>query len=198
MLPFLNEGLVRKIRDVKEKIDKYYTIVIGCLWVLSTLWDIIRFQCYWSDYMLELYSCFFMVFMVLQFIIPAKIPNIITNMFGIIKTTFGRSIIMLVFSLLFLGDSHLFHKLCAIFLFIGGFCLLTLELIAPATQTLGGKFYPSENSSNPEEKNSRNDSIPATKLDDSQPEPEVLDNNPNDKKLPSMEDQIKGDNNFVF
>ena len=116
MLPFLNEGTVRKVRDIKEKIDKYFTMVIGCLWVLSTLWDIIRFHCYWSDYMLELYSCFFMTFMVLSFIIPSKIPKIITDMFGLIKTTLGRAIIMLVFSLLFLGDKHTFHHLCSIFL----------------------------------------------------------------------------------
>ena len=49
MLPFLNESVVKKVRDIKEKIDKYFTIGMGCLWTLSTLWDIIRFHCYWSD-----------------------------------------------------------------------------------------------------------------------------------------------------
>ena len=58
MLPFLNQATITTLRNVKEKIDKYYTIVIGCIWTLATLWDIIRFQCFWSDYMLELYSCF--------------------------------------------------------------------------------------------------------------------------------------------
>ena len=191
MLPFLNEGTVRKVRDIKEKIDKYFTMVIGCLWVLSTLWDVIRFHCYWSDYMLELYSCFFMTFMVLSFIIPSKIPKIITDMFGLIKTTLGRSIIMLVFSLLFLGDKHTFHQLCSIFLFIGGFVLLCLELIAPAPQLESSKFFPSVNNSGPDEKNNnRNESVPPTKLDDSQPEPEVLDNNSNNKNFPSLDDQI--------
>ena len=141
--------------------------------------------------MLELYSCFFMVFMVLFFIIPAKIPKIITDMFGLIKKTLGRAIIMLIFSLLFLPDKHTFHQLVSIFLFIGGFTLLCLELIAPEPQLESSKFFPSVNSSGPNEKNSnKNESNPPTKLDDSQPEPEVLDNNPNNNKFPSIEDQI--------
>ena len=192
MLLFLNEGLVRKIREIKEKIDKYYTIIIGCLWIISTLWDIIRFQCFWSDYMLELYSCFFIVFMALHILFPAKIPKIINDYFGIISTTFGRGIIMLVFSLLFLGDKHLFHKLCSIFLFIGGLVLSVLEFLAPSEGD-NRKFYPSANSTGHDEvgNTSQNDSIPSTKIDDSQPGPEVLDNsNPNDNKLPSLEDQI--------
>ena len=68
MLPFLNQGTIATLRNVKEKLDKYYTIVIGCLWTLSTLWDIITFHCYWSDYMLELYSCFFIASESLRFL----------------------------------------------------------------------------------------------------------------------------------
>ena len=99
MLPFLNEGTKRKIADVKVKIDRFYSIGIGCLWTLSTLWDIIRFHCFWSDYMLELYSCFFIIFMVLYLLFPSKVPKRITELFGVITTTLGRGIIKLVFSL---------------------------------------------------------------------------------------------------
>ena len=190
MLPFLNQGTVETIKNIKEKIDKFYTIGIGCLWVLSTLWDIIRFHCYWSDYMLELYSCFFIVFMVLHIIIPSKVPSIITEHFGVITTTFGRGIIMLVFSILFLGDKHLFHKLCAIFLFIGGFLLTFLDLVAPSSLPGERRFYSAEgNSSQDGDRNSNNDSIPSTKIDDSQPEPGTLENNPNANKLPTLEDK---------
>ena len=185
MLPFLNEGTKRKIADIKVKIDRFYSIGIGCLWTLSTLWDIIRFHCFWSDYMLELYSCFFIIFMVLYLIFPAKVPKRITELFGVITTTLGRGIIMLVFSLLFLGDKHIFHKLCAIFLFIGGFVITILELIAPSGDEESRNFYPSSNSSFPNEdrNTSRNDSIPSTKIDDSQPGPEVLDKTPNEATL---------------
>ena len=188
MLPFLNEGLVKKVGDIKEKIDKFYTIGIGCLWTLSTLWDIICFHCYWSDYMLELYSCFFIVFMVLHLIIPAKVPKIILDYFGLIKITLGRAIVMLVFSLLFLGDKHIFHKLCSIFLFIGGFALLIMELITPSAQTGETKYYPSVNNSSPDDKNNQSDSNPPTKLDDSQPEPEQLDKSNDNKITPSLDD----------
>ena len=203
MLGFLNQGTVSKIKDIKEKLDKYYTIVIGCIWTLATLWDIIRFQCYWSDYMLELYSCFFIVFMVLQILFPAKIPKLITDQFGVITITLGRGIIMLVFSLLFLGDKHLFHKLAAIFLFIGGAIIVIFDLIAPSSQLGESKFYPSvENPQSQNQKienNNHNDSIPETKIDDSQPEPEVLDNSPNENKLPSIEEKSKdGKNGFQF
>ncbi len=198
MLPFLNQGAVSKIRDIKEKIDKYYTIVIGCIWTLATLWDIIRFHCYWSDYMLELYSCFFIVFMVLHILFPAKVPKLIIDQFGIITTTFGRGIIMLVFSLLFLGDKHLFHKLASIFLFIGGFIITVLDFLAPSQNDK--KYYPSVGNSSQVEDKNQNDSLPPNKMDDSQPEPEVLDKTPseNENKLPSLEEKPKDINNNGF
>ena len=177
MMSFLNQGTISRLKDIKEKLDKYYTIVIGCLWTLATLWDIIRFQCYWTDYMLEIYSCFFIIFMVLNILIPSKVPKIIIDHFGIINNTLGRGIIMLVFSLLFLGDKHLFHKLSAIFLFIGGAILLILEIIAPSGDNKS--FYPSvDNSGQNDRKNSEDHDN--NKSDNSQPEPEILDKNPND------------------
>ena len=65
MLKFINSGAIQKIKDFKETIEKYATVIMGCLWIISTLWDVVSFQCYWSDYMLEIYSCFFIIFMVL-------------------------------------------------------------------------------------------------------------------------------------
>ena len=192
MPSFLNEGTVSKIRIIKEKYDKFFTLIISVFWVFSTLWDLICFHCFWSDYMLELYSCFFLVFMSLYFIIPAKIPKIIKNNFGLIELTLGRAIIMIVFSLLFLGDKHLIHKIASIILFIGGVCLLIMELLAPETKE--GKFYSAEDNSvsksnEKEVDKSQSDSNPPTKLDeDSQNGPENLNelgNNPNNINVPS-------------
>ena len=178
MVQILSEGTASKVRIIKEKYDKYFTLVISCFWVFSTLWDIFSFHCYWSDYMLELYSCFFLVFMALNFIIPAKIPKIIINYFGLIKTALGRSITMLVFSLLFLGDEHLLHKLAAICLFIGGFFLLVMEILAPENNE-ENKFYASnENNISRGNENSQSDPNPPTKLDEENPNgPENLNNN---------------------
>ena len=116
--------------------------------------------------------------MALNFIIPAKIPKIIINYFGLIKTALGRSITMLVFSLLFLGDEHLLHKLAAICLFIGGFFLLVMEILAPGNNE-ENKFYASnENNISRGNENSQSDPNPPTKLDEENPNgPENLNNN---------------------
>ena len=97
MLKFINSGTIQKIKDFKETIEKYATVIMGCLWIISTLWDVVSFQCYWSDYMLEIYSCFFIIFMVLYSIIPQRVPKLITDYFGLITTIFGKGIIMVIF-----------------------------------------------------------------------------------------------------
>ena len=66
MFGIINSSSLQKLKDLKETLDKYCTVILGCLWTISTLWDIVTFQCFWSDYMLELYSCFFIIFMILQ------------------------------------------------------------------------------------------------------------------------------------
>ena len=179
MFKFINPGALQKIKDLKETIDKYCTVILGCLWTISTLWDIVSFHCFWSDYMLELYSCFFIIFMVLQILYPQRVPKLITDYFGIITTTFGRGIIMIIFSLIFLSDEHLFHKLCTIFLLLGGICLLCLGLLSPDLDDKNhAKFYPSENNTSQDLRNTTtNDEIPETKLDDSTPRNESIDNN---------------------
>ena len=205
MFPFINESTAKKINPIKEKFDKYFTIIISGLIVLSTLWDIICFYCYWSDYILELYSCFFLVFMGLYFIMPAKIPKIITNYLGLIKTTLGRSIIMIFFSLLFLGDAHLFHKIISILLFIGGILLLIMELTSP--ENFKSKNYYESNENNNNEKSqdignndiSQNDTNPPTKLDEDsqQPAPENLNNlnNFNDLNNPEINSSVNNNEN---
>ena len=217
MFPFINESISKKIHPIKEKFDKFFTIIISSLCALSTLWDIILFHCYWSDYMLELYCCFFLTLMGLHFIIPAKIPKIIINNIGLIKIALGRSIIMIFFSLLFLGDEHIFHKIVSILQFIGGILLLIMEIISP--ENLKGKNYyeSNENNNNNNERNnevgnndiSQNDTNPPTKLDeDSQqnaPEnlnnlsdlnnPEIISNSVNNNESEKKEGEVDENNN---
>ena len=217
MFPFINESISKKIHPIKEKFDKFFTIIISSLCALSTLWDIILFHCYWSDYMLELYCCFFLTLMGLHFIIPAKIPKIIINNIGLIKIALGRSIIMIFFSLLFLGDEHIFHKIVSILQFIGGILLLIMEIISP--ENLKGKNYyeSNENNNNNNERNnevgnndiSQNDTNPPTKLDeDSQqnaPEnlnnlsdlnnPEIISNSVNNNESEKKEDENNNNDN---
>ena len=170
-MKYINPGVLQKIKDQSEAVDKYCTVILGCLWTISTLWDIVTFQCYWSDYMLELYSCFFIIFMVLQVLFTEKVPKIIKNYFGIITTVFGRGIIMIIFSLIFLVDKHLLHKLASILLFLGGISLLCLSFIVPQN----GKYFSNENNIS-QEKNSTGEDVPE-KIDDSTPRNDSLDSN---------------------
>ena len=175
-MKFINPGAIQKIKDLKETIDKYCTVILGCLWTISTLWDIVTFQCFWSDYMLELYSCFFIIFMVLYILFPLKVPNLIKNYFGIITTTFGRGIIMIFFSLIFLCDKHIFHKICTIFLLIGGITLLILGLLAPESKENNYNISVN-NTTQVGDKNTSNEEVPETKIDDSTPRNDTLDSN---------------------
>jgi len=175
-MKFINPGAIQKIKDLKETIDKYCTVILGCLWTISTLWDIVTFQCFWSDYMLELYSCFFIIFMVLYTLFPLKVPNLIKNYFGIITTTFGRGIIMIFFSLIFLCDKHIFHKLCTIFLLIGGITLLILGLLSPESKENNYNISVN-NTTQVGDKNTSNEEIPKTKIDDSTPRNDTLNSN---------------------
>ena len=170
-MKYINPGVLQKIKDQSEAVDKYCTVILGCLWTISTLCDIVAFQCYWSDYMLELYSCFFIIFMVLQVLFPEKVPKLIKNYFGIITTVFGRGIIMIIFSLIFLVDKHLLHKLASILLFLGGISLLCLSFIVPQN----GKYFSNENNIS-QEKNSTGEDVPE-KIDDSTPRNDSLDSN---------------------
>ena len=171
-MKYINPGVLQKIKDQSEAVDKYCTVILGCLWTISTLWDIVTFQCYWSDYMLELYSCFFIIFMVLQVLFPEKVPKLIKNYFGIITTVFGRGIIMIIFSLIFLVDKHLLHKLASILLFLGGISLLCLSFIVPQND----KYFSNGNNVS-QEKNSTGEDVPEIKIDDSTPRNDSLDSN---------------------
>ena len=173
-MKYINPGVLQKIKDQNEAIDKYCTVILGCLWTISTLWDIVTFQCYWSDYMLELYSCFFIIFMVLQVLFPEKVPKLIKNYFGIIITVFGRGTIMIIFSLIFLVDEHILHKLSSILLFIGGISLLCLSFIVPQND----KYFSHENNATQEgDKNSSREDVPE-RIDDSTPRNDSIDSNP--------------------
>ena len=166
MVKIINEGTASKVRIIKEKYDKFSTLIISCLWVLATLWDLICFHCYWSDIMLELYSSFFFIFMFLNFILSNKVSKIIAQSFGLITHTLSRAIIMVIFSLLFIGGEHLFHNLVTILLLIGGFALLIMEILAPENDKEKLNASNENNVSSGNSEPNQNDSNPPTKLDE--------------------------------
>ena len=87
------------------------------------------------------------------------------------------------FSLIFIGDKHLFHKLSSIFLLLCGICFICLDFIAPSESD--NKFNVSVNVNNTSVGNegekrdtgSGSSDGQETKIDDSTPRSDTLDSN---------------------
>ena len=80
--------------------------------------------------------------------------------------------------MIFLSGEHLLHKLCTIFLLLGGICLLCLGLLSNDEEKKYAQFYPSENNTSQDLRNTEtNVEVPETKLDDSTPRNESIDSN---------------------
>ena len=114
--------------------DKIYILISGGLWIFSTLWDIYRLQRYWLDYTVEVYSCFFVFYMMVFSINKKLLPSNIYKSFRLITTIRGRGTLLIIISSLFLRDKHAFHKLCSIIFFIGGIVYFICEILVPTTK----------------------------------------------------------------
>lgn len=126
--------VIGKFRKIKIYFDKLFILTTGSLWIISFLWDILRLQRFWFDYMMELYSSFFILFMMLYSINPKFLPVKIYKLFSIITTMKGRGTLLLLISFVFLGDFHLFHKFCAVLFLVGGILYFICEILVPTTK----------------------------------------------------------------
>ena len=72
--------------------------------------------------------------MMIYSIYPMAIHYKIYESFKIITTIKGRGILLLLISFLFLGDNHLFHRLCAFVLLIAGILCFICEILIPTTK----------------------------------------------------------------
>lgn len=147
------EIVVEKFRVFRNLFDKYYIISAGGLWLLAFLWDIIKLQRYWFDYMTELYFSFFIFFMILFSLNPKFVPIKIYELFSIITTIKGRGAILLIIAFVFLGDPHAFHKLCAVIFLIGGIIYFLCEVLVPTTKEELGNIEKMYNEEEIEKKN---------------------------------------------
>lgn len=128
------QDVVEKFRVFRAHYDKYFILSAGGLWVISTIWDICKLQRYWLDYTLEFYSCFFIIFMMIYSVKRNLLPKKVYHSFRLITTMRGRGTLLLMISTIFLCDSHFFHKVCAILLFIGGISYFLCEILVPTTR----------------------------------------------------------------
>ena len=216
--------LIGKLRVVKNYFEKTYVTGASCLWLIATFWDIYKLQRYWFDYALELYTSFLVLLMMIYSIYPRAIPYKIYDSFKIITKIRGRGVLLLLISFLFLGDNHLFHRLCAIVLLIAGILCFICEILIPTTKEELLKISENyekkrqnkknevviiknslDNSKNIEYEIKNNDSN-TEKIDEDIKASNINKNEINDNKLPvveekvnegisSMEENLKNNNN---
>ena len=126
--------LIGKLRVIKNYFEKTSVTGASCLWLIATFWDIYKLQRYWFDYAIEIYTSFIVLLMIIYSIYPKAIPYKIYDSFKIITKIKGRGTLLLLISFLFLGDNHLFHRLCAFVLLIAGILCFICELLIPTTK----------------------------------------------------------------
>ena len=126
--------LIKKLRIIKNYFERFYVILVCILWIVGTCWDIYKLQRYWFDYALELYSTFLIFITLLYSLSPKAISHNIYKSFKMITKIKGRGIMFIIISLLFVRDTHDFHKFCSYVLLIAGVLCFVCELLIPTTR----------------------------------------------------------------
>ena len=185
--------LMGKLRVIKNYFEKSYVTGASCLWIIATFWDIYKLQRYWFDYALELYTSFLVLLMMVYSIYPKAIPYKIYQSFKIITKIRGRGCLLLLISFLFLGDDHLFHRLCAIILLIAGILCFICEILIPTTKEELLKI--SENFDKKNQKNLGDNVVIKNNLEKSNNYEEKVDYDINNN-AEKIEEEIKENNNI--
>ena len=129
-----NKDIIVKFKKFTYLYDKFFILISGSLWIISSLWDIYKLQRYWLDYTVEFNGCFFLFYMMVFSINPKLLPVKIYESFSLITTIKGRGTLLILISILFLKDKHIFHKFCAVLLFVGGILYFLAEFLVPTTK----------------------------------------------------------------
>ena len=134
MYQYKEPELIKKLRIIKNYFERFYVILVCILWIVGTCWDIYKLQRYWFDYALELYSTFLIFITLLYSLSPKAISHNIYKSFKMITKIKGRGIMFIIISLLFVRDTHDFHKFCSYVLLIAGVLCFVCELLIPTTR----------------------------------------------------------------
>ena len=126
--------LIKKIRIIKNYFERFYVVLVCIFWIVGTCWDIYKLQRYWFDYALELYSTFLIFITLLYSLSPKAISKNIYKSFKMITKIKGRGIMFIIISLLFVRDTHDFHKFCSYVLLIAGVLCFICEILIPTTK----------------------------------------------------------------
>ena len=126
--------LIKKVRQLKECLEKILPCISGGLFILSTSVDLMKLSCYWSDYVLMIYSCIFIVLMIWHSLMPNKIPFYIKENLGVVTYCNGKGYLMLIISFLFIKDTLYLHRLASMSLCLSGIILIILEILVPSIE----------------------------------------------------------------
>ena len=126
--------LIKKLRIIKNYFERFYVVLVCIFWIVGTCWDIYKLQRYWFDYALELYSTFLIFITLLYSLSPKAISKNIYKSFKMITKIKGRGIMFIIISLLFIRDTHDFHKFCSYVLLIAGVLCFICEILIPTTK----------------------------------------------------------------
>ena len=189
---------IETFKVIRSIFDKIFIVIGGILWIFATLWDILKLQRYWLDYVIEFYSSFFIFYMILYSLNPNSLPTAIYNSFKLITTIRGRGTLLIIISSLFINDKHFFHKFCAILLFIGGIIYFICEILVPTTKEELDKIESIFNKNT-----NKNNNVYDSKLNNTQLNPKSINNSNIQidqsaqifKENDNIEVIIKGNNN---
>ena len=123
--------LIRKFRKLKDCLEKVLSCISGGFFLLSSSVDLIKLTCYWSDYVLMIYSSIFIVLMIWHSLMPNKIPFYIKENLGVVTYCNGKGYLMLIISFLFIRDRLYIHKMASILLLLSG---IILEILVPSIE----------------------------------------------------------------
>ena len=126
--------LIRKFRKLKDCLEKVLSCISGGFFLLSSSVDLIKLTCYWSDYVLMIYSSMFIVLMIWHSLMPNKIPFYIKENLGVVTYCNGKGYLMLIISFLFIRDRLYIHKMASILLLLSGIILIILEILVPSIE----------------------------------------------------------------
>ena len=126
--------LIRKFRKLKDCLEKVLSCISGGFFLLSSSVDLIKLTCYWSDYVLMIYSSIFIVLMIWHSLMPNKIPFYIKENLGVVTYCNGKGYLMLIISFLFIRDRLYIHKMASILLLLSGIILIILEILVPSIE----------------------------------------------------------------
>ena len=126
--------LIRKFRKLKDCLEKVLSCISGGFFLLSSSVDLIKLTCYWSDYVLMIYSSIFIVLMIWHSLMPNKIPFYIKENLGVVTYCNGKGYLMLIISFLFIRDRLYIHKKASILLLWSGIILIILEILVPSIE----------------------------------------------------------------